>query len=210
MHWKQMVNFIELGHSFAPLHHLNQTSFEDLLFFKLDPAVAMAAWPDSCRTEKSKSDRDTSKLKVHWDDQVTDDLVSKHNSKPSKGNFYRASFKSQTRKKYEPFHPEELRLVTARAVGEANDLHKEVQRLMTVDKDLNGDREVSQAASSAKATKAVGTLNGNTVKDKHLQRYFIIDSGASIHFVAKGNLTNDEWAKRKKLRNPQCFTNSKW
>ena len=71
---------------------------------------------------------------------------------------------------------------------------------------LDGDRKVSCAASSAKATKAVGESKGGPVKDKHLQkRFFVVDSGASVHFIAKGNLLKEEWEKRKKLRNPQIL-----
>ena len=109
-------------------------------------------------------------LNLSWHPDVTEKLVDRHNRLPSKGNFYRTSFKYKTRRKYEPYHSEELRLLTARAVGKANSLHKELQSfIFDQEEDSFGDRKVSCAASSAKATKAGGGLNGNIVKDKHLK-----------------------------------------
>ena len=106
MHWKQMVNFLQKGFSFAPLHYLNQPSFEDLLMFDYSVAsfgFAMAGVTTSCRKDHpSNAGKSKKKLAVSWDGSIPEDIVSKHNTLPSKGNFYKSK-KPRTGVKYKPF-----------------------------------------------------------------------------------------------------------
>ncbi len=63
---------------------------------------------------------------ISWSSSISPDDVTRHNLLPSNGNFYESSLAKPSGKKYEPFHPEELRLQSARAIIQANRLRKEV------------------------------------------------------------------------------------
>ena len=102
--WWEIERDIRKGHTFTPLHHLSENSFEDTLHFDY---VSWYACPSILKVPNSRSERKS----VSWF-EVDDKTVNKHNHKPSKGNFYQSSLKEKTGVAYKSFEVEELRLHT--------------------------------------------------------------------------------------------------
>ena len=105
----------------------------------------------------------------------------RHNKCPSKGNFYQSSLR-KTKRPRVPLLAEEARLYVARALAKAEKLRGEV---------LEYYSEFSASAA--------GSIEKRPDPSK---RSFIIDSGASVNFIAEGDLTAEEWAGRRKLKVP--------
>ena len=143
---------------------------------------------------------------IRWHRSVTEDIVQRHNAKPSKGRF----FKSPNSPRRGGFPTKEAILISER---EARRLARYLRAL--VKKDLAADRTSQPERGKARARlretprhpqnprdcsppvpSLVGTNSGKHTRD------IIVDSGASINFMSKKDLTPKEWSTRKRLDRP--------